>query len=37
VITVQQLARELVAADLVEARRDALARDHGFTVAERRE
>jgi GDPmannose 4,6-dehydratase len=37
VITVQQLAREMVAADLVEARRDALARDHGFTVAERRE
>lgn len=32
-ITVQQLAKEMVAADLLEARRDALARDHGFAVA----
>ena len=31
-ITVQQLAKEMVASDLEEARRDALARDHGFTV-----
>ena len=37
VITVQQLAKEMVAADLVDAKRDALARDHGFTVADRHE
>jgi GDPmannose 4,6-dehydratase len=30
--TVQQLAKEMVLADLAEARRDALARDHGFAV-----
>src|SRR5512140_2235167 len=34
-ITVQQLAHEMIAADLIEARRDALAREHGFTVANR--
>ena len=37
VITVQQLAKEMVAADLIDAKRDALARDHGFTVADRHE
>src|SRR4051812_32651101 len=31
-ITVQELAREMVAADVVESKRDALARDHGFAV-----
>ncbi len=31
-ITVQQLAKEMVATDLLEAKRDALARDHGFAV-----
>jgi GDPmannose 4,6-dehydratase len=30
--TVQQLAKDMVAADLLEARRDALSRDHGFDV-----
>ena len=30
--TVRQLAQEMVAADLIDARRDALVRDHGFTV-----
>jgi GDPmannose 4,6-dehydratase len=35
--TVQQLAKEMVAADLELARRDALASAHGFKVAERHE
>ena len=36
-ITVQQLAKEMIAADLDQARRDALARDHGFAVNQHHE
>ncbi len=36
-ITVEQLAKEMIETDLEEARRDALARDHGFSVHTRHE